>query len=697
MNFYLMRHAEAEDGPREDPTRALTSVGRKQAQLMGDFLVRQIGRVDIVLTSYFDRARGTAAPIAEALGCEMVVDTPMLEPEVKPKEAWAEIQFIADGMDDVLVVTHHPLVNDLLAFLTGSKSAEFKHAAVAKIKDGELHWLVPPHVVERDEDEVIEAALEVSAGIAGLHEARTRKTGLLHKRHQATLAGVRTKLKKLFAGYFKRQGAAIMEAVKPNIQRAISQYSEARGSGKRFATTLVPKSLHPLTFGATDDETGEFNAAIKAAIEGAGITLAKELKAKGTLGPNVAEDYLREHSLEKLTGGFADTTIERLRNSIADAWDEGGNFDQIVGAIKGTMEDFSTTRAEMIAQTEANDAYNTGRMAMAAELDMDEKAWDPAGDACEEICQPNADQGWIPIDEDFESGDDAPTAHPNCFLAGTLVSAGGITGAVCRWYEGEILHISVGADTFSVTPNHPILGADGWTRARELQCGDRVVQCVSPSRAAAILDPNNHHIETRIEEIADSLFVTGGMAAYSMPVSAEAFHGDSSPNRKVDIVRAAGALPRDWTEGRENGEYNSFGLRHSSRVSFLEQGDFLAMLKGLDLAAHSIVSSHRSGVAQCFGHGGGAQQPSLAHTALLETDGIPAAHDSNTTDADSLRDMQHRLSGLMRLVQISKIDVVKFTGHVYNLETKDGIYFANSIVAHNCDCSIDFRKSEGPE
>ena len=73
------------------------------------------------------------------------------------------------------------------------------------------------------------------------------------------------------------------------------------------------------------------------------------------------------------------------------------------------------TRTELIAQTEANDAYNDGRHSIAIGLDMDEKRWDPDGTAaCEEICQPNADQGWIPIDEDFQSGDDAPSGHPRC-------------------------------------------------------------------------------------------------------------------------------------------------------------------------------------------------------------------------------------------------------------------------------------------
>src|SRR5208282_2235305 len=43
------------------------------------------------------------------------------------------------------------------------------------------------------------------------------------------------------------------------------------------------------------------------------------------------------------------------------------------------------------------------------------KRWVTVGDdAVEEICLANEDQGVIDLDEDFDSGDDAPPAHPNC-------------------------------------------------------------------------------------------------------------------------------------------------------------------------------------------------------------------------------------------------------------------------------------------
>jgi hypothetical protein len=44
---------------------------------------------------------------------------------------------------------------------------------------------------------------------------------------------------------------------------------------------------------------------------------------------------------------------------------------------------------------------------------VEKKVWLLADDPCDE-CQGNADDGEIPLDDDFSSGDDAAPAHPRC-------------------------------------------------------------------------------------------------------------------------------------------------------------------------------------------------------------------------------------------------------------------------------------------
>jgi hypothetical protein len=180
--------------------------------------------------------------------------------------------------------------------------------------------------------------------------------------------------------------------------------------GRTFASSLIPHTLQPLSFAATHAEESEYNDAITDLIEAA----AKSLSASAAVARDFAGEYLRENSLSKLTGNMADTSLERLQDALAGAWDKGGDYDSMVKAVTDTFDDFSTARAEMIADTEVSDAYNSARLDTANSLGFDEKSWETeSGDPCED-CLGNEDESWIDIDATFSSGDDAPTAHPRC-------------------------------------------------------------------------------------------------------------------------------------------------------------------------------------------------------------------------------------------------------------------------------------------
>jgi phosphohistidine phosphatase SixA len=144
---------------------------------MAQFLVRQIGRVDFVLSSMFARSMQTAKIMAPALGCESVIDTSTLDPDGTPEKAWEEIKFIVGDADEVLVITHHPLTDLLLALLCGAKTGSgeethMRHGAIAHVHDSRLCWLVRPDLIARDEEteQVLEAAIEVARAIESLQK-----------------------------------------------------------------------------------------------------------------------------------------------------------------------------------------------------------------------------------------------------------------------------------------------------------------------------------------------------------------------------------------------------------------------------------------------------------------------------------------------------------------------------------------------
>ena len=168
MKLYLMRHGEAEWGEPLDPTRALTSIGVKQTAAMAEFMVRQVGRVDLVLSSWFKRARDTADPMAKALGATAREDLSSLDPDAKAADAWSDIQNLAEihNATEVLVVTHHPLINALIEDLCGAFMGDrFTVGSIVAIEDGCLLWLVGPPQVERDDKAVIEAAIQVTEAV----------------------------------------------------------------------------------------------------------------------------------------------------------------------------------------------------------------------------------------------------------------------------------------------------------------------------------------------------------------------------------------------------------------------------------------------------------------------------------------------------------------------------------------------------
>lgn len=268
--------------------------------------------------------------------------------------------------------------------------------------------------------------------LAALLEAGAPK-GLKHPKHAQHVAPARKRIKSVMAHFFRRQEKAVLAAVKPHIERQLmlhpSPIREARSghgvlvsmwggdsplvesitpAGRTFASALLPRSMEPLSFAASTAETGEYNEAISDLIAAAAKSLG------GVASEDAAATYLREHSLSKLTGGLNETSIDRLQDALATAWDSGGSYDQMVSAITTTFDDFSEARAGLIAQTESADAYNSARRDTALLLDYDEHSWETeSGDPCP-VCEANEAQGWLDIDEDFESGDDAPTAHPGC-------------------------------------------------------------------------------------------------------------------------------------------------------------------------------------------------------------------------------------------------------------------------------------------
>jgi hypothetical protein len=113
---------------------------------------------------------------------------------------------------------------------------------------------------------------------------------------------------------------------------------------------------------------------------------------------------------------IVDSTRNMVRDLIADGLANNLGSAKIAESIQDGLA-FGADRAQLIAFTEIAMANGAGKMAGWKEAQgmglVLTKAWDAEDEACP-ICEANEDQGDIPLDEPFSSGDDTEPAHPAC-------------------------------------------------------------------------------------------------------------------------------------------------------------------------------------------------------------------------------------------------------------------------------------------
>lgn len=125
-----------------------------------------------------------------------------------------------------------------------------------------------------------------------------------------------------------------------------------------------------------------------------------------------AADYAATSAAEQVKG-INQTTLDSMQELIGDAIDNRLSVEDLARNLTGELEDFSLNRARVIARTEMADAFAQSALDKLNDYNIEYKQWISYSDCCD-VCTDNEDDGPIPVDENFSSGDDAPPAHPNC-------------------------------------------------------------------------------------------------------------------------------------------------------------------------------------------------------------------------------------------------------------------------------------------
>jgi HK97 family phage portal protein len=483
---------------------------------------------------------------------------------------------------------------------------------------------------------------------------------------------------------------------------------------KKWAVRLLSESWSVINQSVLIE--GEFDESlpfVKAALE----ALGRRIEGVGEETLKLVNDALEE-------GAKRGWTIPQMINGDAELGLRG---------IKDLVEEAYAHRSECISRTELGTVQNDAALGRYEQNGVNEVAVldGDSVNSCDECkVYANGDVVWT-----IEQARANPLEHPSCLPGDAVVCAPNMTAGYLRRFDGEVIVLRTSAnDLLTCTPNHPILTDRGWLAAQFLQEGDCVFRCNSSEGVATALDPDYHEVPSRVEDVVRAALESGRMVSTVVPGSSEDFHGDGS-NGDIDIVFSNGL--------GQNGEETALG-KHGGKGSvdsagmglsdLLADSNLLSVLKGLLPTPDGVVGRGGDPLPADFAEAEHLQSVGIAGVPQFEAAFAPHLPQRSPIQANSLGDPVRGISGKVLLEEFVEVDpgnlstgraqfkvdlletplergfaiagthgdlmkriaslvspthVVhierrKFSGHVYNLETKQGWYIANNIITHNC-------------
>lgn len=164
-------------------------------------------------------------------------------------------------------------------------------------------------------------------------------------------------------------------------------------------------------------------------------------------------------------------------------------------------------------------------------------------------------------------------ANPSCILEGDEILIDSLTRPIAGSkmdFLGKVFTITSRGKSSRYTPNHPILTAFGFIPAQLLNTGDYIINYLR----SEVLPPHNvkdYEIST-VEDVFASMLKSSPGPVLVLPTSSLDFHGDTSIDKKVQVINATSRL-RDKV-------YSGFIKRFSER-------GFIDTLKRLEIFFNS--------------------------------------------------------------------------------------------------------------
>jgi len=382
---------------------------------------------------------------------------------------------------------------------------------------------------------------------------------------------------------------------------------------------------------------------------------------------------------------------QRVDEAIKMGLLEGETIDQIMRRIRGTKArnfkdgilDISRKGAATITRTAVNHTSNRAReKVFEANSDVIKGVqWVSTLDSrTTEICMARDGKVFA-----INSGP-RPPAHYNCLPGDSLVlPIGGISAASKRRFEGDLVTIKTrSGKILRATPNHPVLSSRGWLGSQFLKVGDQVLSHINSERVPPGFKDEDQNVEAPIEDVIAAFSKTIGVVPMEVPTTTPDFHGDGTEN-EVCIVwsnrrlgsKGVSKVAKQFLELK-------FKVASSIKAKVVSNRLFSKRLKVRSSACSSLIRRSRVGLLLLWRH--------AVHAGLLLRRSISKqdvvffqdATDWGVGNPNDFSDTLNAYAGFVQRDEVVSVDVSDFSGHVYNLETESGTYFANGIITHNC-------------
>lgn len=226
------------------------------------------------------------------------------------------------------------------------------------------------------------------------------------------LRPLRRTLEAAWAHWFRQQGAWWIEERLHRLRTLVEAAQPLPGPGERALADLddFPNDGRALRITLTAaGQAMEGSASRTIAQLGLGINF--DLK-------NPRAVHYMDQVGANLVRGLNRTSRDRLRTLLSEGIENGWSYSRLASRVRVLFADFSRARALTIARTELGNAYSevtviVGDSLRAQGLQV-EKRWVAVQTDPGEPCRVNANQGWIPMNATFSSGDARPLQHPRC-------------------------------------------------------------------------------------------------------------------------------------------------------------------------------------------------------------------------------------------------------------------------------------------